>query len=103
MTPEELADRPRPWYNENLKGADRFGKFGEIMTQDEFYGLMKISDVFDLVLLEKDFTLSIKKKYTNHPVLNVKVDDLGEGEEASEIATLVENHIADGLYEGENL
>jgi glycine/sarcosine/betaine reductase complex component C subunit beta len=103
MIPEELATRPRPWYNEKLQGADRFGKFGEIMTQDEFYGLMKISDVFGLVLLEKNFTLSVKDKYTNHPVLNTKVDALGEGEEASDIVALVENHIADGLYEGEKL
>lgn len=103
MTPDELRSRPRPWYNENLIGADRFGKFGEIMTQDEFYGLMKISDVFDLVLLEKNFSLSVKDKFAKHPVLNTKAQDLVEGEEASVIIALVENHIADGLYEGEKL
>lgn len=103
MTPEELASRKRPWTNEPLQGATRFGKFGEIMPQDEFYGLMKICDVFDLVLLEKNFTETVKEKLKNHPVLNEKAEALKEGNDLSEIQRLVENHIAEGLFEGEKL
>lgn len=103
MTPEELALRVRPWHNEKVEGASRFGKFGEIMPQDEFYGLIKISDVFGLAMLEKSFTAGVKEKFAKHPVLNAKVDALGEGEEIEEITKLVENHIAEGLYEGGKL
>jgi hypothetical protein len=103
MTPEELALRKRPWHNEAVAGASRYGKFGEIMPQDEFYGLVKISDVFDLVKLEKAFTATVKEKFSNHPVLNAKADALGEGEELADIEKLVESHIAEGLYEGKRL
>jgi hypothetical protein len=43
-----------------MEGASRFGKYGEIMPQVEFYGLMKVSDAFDLVLLEKGFTAEVR-------------------------------------------
>lgn len=103
MTPEELSARKRPWHGEEVEGANRFGKFGEIMPQDEFYGLIKISDVFDLVKLEKEFTAGVKEKFSKHPVLSLKADALGEGEEIAEIEKLVEAKIAEGLYQGEKL
>ncbi|SET79782.1 betaine reductase, partial [Natronincola peptidivorans] len=49
ITPEDLRTYEMPWYNKQVQGADRYGKFGEIMPQDEFIGLMKIVDAFDLV------------------------------------------------------
>jgi hypothetical protein len=103
MTPEELSDRKRPWHNDVVAGANRFGKFGEIMPQDEFYGLLKVSDVFDLVKLEKSFIALIKEKFNRHPILNSKAEALGEGEDLAEIVKLVEAKIAEGLYEGEKL
>jgi len=69
ITPEELGEMPRPWVGKNVENANRFGKYGEIMPQDEFYGLMKISDVFDLVLLEESFVETIKEKLAKHPLL----------------------------------
>ena len=103
MTPEELSLRKRPWHNEAVPGASRYGEFGEIMPQDEFYGLLKISDVFDLVKLEKRFTATIKEKFAKHPVLNAKADALGEGEEIEHIEKLVQSHLAEGLYEDNKL
>lgn len=103
MTPEELSARKRPWTNEPIQNANRYGKFGEIMPQDEFYGLMKVSDAFGLVLLEKNFTEAVKQKFSDHPVLSGKVEALGVGTEISEIKTLVETHVAEGLYEQEEL
>ena len=102
MTPEELAEMPRPWYGKNIENADRFGKFGEIMPQDEFYGLMKISDVFDLVLLENSFAEKVKEKLSKHPLLASKVEKI-VGESLEKINNLVENSGAEGLYEGTNL
>lgn len=103
MTPEELSTRKRPWHSENVAGAKRFGKFGEIMPQDEFYGLMKLSDSFDLVKLEKSFVDRIKDKFSNHPVLKDKASLLGDGEDKDSLNNMVENGLAEGLYEGEQL
>ena len=89
MTPDELAAIPRPWNASKVKNAKRFAEFGEIMPEDEFYGLIKVSDVFDLVLLEKDFTEKVRSKFTSHPVLNLKADGLKAGEELQTIEDFV--------------
>ncbi len=102
LTPEQLAEMPRPWYGKNVENANRFGKFGEVMPQDEFYGLMKISDVFDLVLLENSFAEKVKEKLSKHPLLAAKVEKI-VGDDLEKINGLVENSGAEGLYEGENL
>ena len=36
--PEELAEVEFPWYDKKMEGADRYGKFGEIMPEEEFRG-----------------------------------------------------------------
>lgn len=99
MTPEELQAMPKPWYDKNVEGAKRFGKYGEIMPQDEFYGLMKIVDVFDLVILEKDFTEVAKAKLAEHKLFGEKAAAMKEGEELSVIEDQVNNKGAEGLYE----
>jgi hypothetical protein len=102
MTPEVLAEMTRPWYGKDVVNANRFGKFGEIMPQDEFYGLMKISDVFDLVLLENSFAEKVKEKLSVHPLLASKIDKI-IGESLEKINSLVEDSGAEGLFEGTNL
>lgn len=52
LSPDELSNYARPWYEKAVQGVSRDGKFGEIMPEDEFLGLMKVVDVFDLVVLE---------------------------------------------------
>ncbi|MGH4118341.1 glycine/sarcosine/betaine reductase complex component C subunit beta [Clostridium sp.] len=102
LTPEELTELPRPWYGKNIESANRFGKFGEIMPQDEFYGLMKIADVFDLVLLENSFAEKVKEKLSEHPLLESKVEKI-VGESLEKINDLVLNSAAEGLFEGTHL
>lgn len=97
ITPEQLSEIPRPWLNNTVQEADRFGKFGEIMPQDEFYGLMKISDVFDLVVLEEGFANEIKEKLSVHPMLKTKVEKI-VGDSAEKVQDLVSNVGAEGLY-----
>ena len=101
LSPDELKKYSRPWYDNTVSEASRDGKFGEIMSEDEFLGLMKIVDVFGLVVLEESFQVEVKEKILNHPVLN-KLKDLdkldkqaGTGEE---IQRLVDNHLAQPLY-----
>lgn len=103
MNPDQLSELKRPWYSSKVENANRFGKFGEIIPQDEFYGLLKVSDVFDLVMLEKSFTEVVREKFKNHPILNQKVEALKEGEDIEVIEKLVTNSIAEGLYENGKL
>ena len=83
---EALEKQPQPWYVNRVAGAQRYGKYGEIMPEDEFLGLMDICDVFDIVWLEKGFSASIREKLTASPVMNEKIlSRLEAGHELAEI------------------
>jgi hypothetical protein len=104
VTPAELGEIEKPWCKQNMENADRYGKFGEMMPQNEFIGLMKISDVFDLVLLEKDFTAEVKEALTNHPLISDElVAKLGEGVEAAQIESLVNDEHSEPFYNDHKL
>ena len=62
MTNSELADVEFPYYDKKAPEGKRYGKYGEIMPQDEFIGLMQICDAFDLVTLESGFAQAVKEK-----------------------------------------
>lgn len=98
MTPEALAALPMPWYDQRVE-AKRQGAFGEIMPEDEFIGMMKLCDVFDLVKLNESFCKSVKPKLEAHPLVD---DTLLAGFDkpagAEEIAELVENAHAEAIY-----
>lgn len=100
LTPDDLSDYEFPWHDKKVPDADRYGKFGEIMPQDEFIGMIKICDVFDLVHLEKDFAASIKGKLTAHSLIGeTMAGGLGKCSETEEqIRALVEQHHAEGIY-----
>lgn len=100
-TPAYLRETPFPWYDKEMEGASRDGKFGEIMPQDEFYGLIQICDVFDLVKLEKDFAASVKEKLAAHGMFteaHLAVLDKNSETTAEEIKSLVENEHAEPMY-----
>ncbi|HZX45916.1 MAG TPA: glycine/sarcosine/betaine reductase complex component C subunit beta [Clostridia bacterium] len=97
--PGDLWEMEQPWYQNSIPGAERYGSMGEIMPQDEFYALIKISDAFDLVRLEKGFTESVKKKFAEHRLLGREMaDKLGEGVDLAEIETLIKDHHAEAMY-----
>lgn len=98
MSVEELAAAPAPWL-ENLGAPERYGKYGEIMPEDEFLGFMDICDVFDLIWLDKDFAARIKEKLAQDSVVGEsQLARLEAGHEAAEIAEAVEKHMALPLY-----
>lgn len=104
ITPEDLAQYEMPWHDKVVENAKRYGKLGEIMPQDEFYGLIKISDVFDLVLLEEDFTEEIKKKFSDHPLMdNGLIERLKEGEKEETIKKYIKEQNAEPLYNNDVL
>jgi glycine/sarcosine/betaine reductase complex component C subunit beta len=99
VTPEELAKIEQPWHDKEIEGATRYGKYGEIMPQDEFICLMQMCDVFDLVKLEKNFVAETKQNLEKHPLVGKDLmDRLKEGEEAELIKKLVEEEHSEPLY-----
>lgn len=97
----KLKEVPQPWTDEDkyLKGASKDGKKGEILPQEEFIGLIKICDVFDLVHLSKEFTAEVKEKLEAHKLIGDNlIERLGEGDDYDMIEKLVEDH-AEGLYD----
>ncbi len=104
LHPDQLAGIPQPWYENGLENASRFGKYGEIMPEDEFYALMKICDAFDLVRLEKGFAEEIKAKMKENPVFwESDFDRIGAGVELYSIEKDVNNHVADAMRLGDRL
>lgn len=99
ITPEELGKYEQPWHDKSLENASRFGKFGEIMPQDEFLVLMQMCDVFDLVKLENNFLSETKIKLENHPLFDESLmSRIKHGEEAELIKKYVDEEHAEPLY-----
>lgn len=97
MIPEDLRGMELPWADKGAKTAERFGKFGEIMPQDEFILLMKNADSFELVMLEKEFTEQARTKLAAHPLYAKEAAELAEGVALSVIEAAVADH-AEAIY-----
>ena len=88
-TPGELAQVPEPWYDKPCDVADRYGRFGQIMPQEEFILLVQACDVFDLVRLEAGFAFSHKSAFEANPVIDAAIAArVGEGVDAAEVARI---------------
>lgn len=99
LTPEDLKKIPRPWLNQIAPLKHRFGPYGEIMPEDEFYGLLKIADSFDLVVLEEKFLTSLKERLSAHPLLTPNIlARLTGAKSLIDIKKMVDSHTAEGLY-----
>ncbi|MBR0278511.1 MAG: glycine reductase, partial [Synergistaceae bacterium] len=68
---EEFEAIPAPWVDKPLPDdkSKRYGKFGELMPEDEFLGLISACDEFELVWLEKSFAEEVSKKLADDPVI----------------------------------
>ena len=49
LRPEDLWDRPRPWWGHPVDAADPAGAWGDVMSQPRFLELLASVDRFDLV------------------------------------------------------
>ncbi len=82
--PDQLTEMERPWHlasasplrdsrlrgnDGNGTGGERWLPHGEIMPEEELYGLLKLSDSFDLVHLEEGFAKQSLKALGSHPYL----------------------------------
>ena len=98
-TPDELAAVAQPWCDKECDCHERYGKFGQMMPQNEFLLLMQACDVFDLVELEAEFVAANREALAANPVMEQSVlDRLKNGNSLEEIQRLVEEEGAEGLY-----
>ncbi|MEG0227271.1 MAG: glycine reductase, partial [Lachnospiraceae bacterium] len=65
VTPAQLKEVEFPWYDKSKEDADRYGKFGEIMPEEEFLILVEACDMFDVVKLEEGFVAKYKDIFAN--------------------------------------
>ncbi|HSW35446.1 MAG TPA: glycine/sarcosine/betaine reductase complex component C subunit beta [Candidatus Limnocylindrales bacterium] len=80
LKPEDLWGIEKPWFENLLSASSRYSPGGEIMPQDEFYGLIKIVDEFDLVYLAREFADQIRPKLESHQLFHPSdIERLGAG------------------------
>lgn len=97
LLPDELNNIAKPWYENPVQGSTQ-GKFGEIMDEALFYALLKISDSFDLVMLEQSFTEELKARLASHSLFSHQVSLLKEGDALADIEKRIQEHGAEGLH-----
>lgn len=96
---DRLAEQPSPMYQNRMDGASRFGRFGEIMPEGEFLGLMDICDVFDIIWLEEGFAANVSGDLGQHPLMNEKImSRLEKGHALNDIDEEIKKHGALPLF-----
>ena len=98
LKPEDLNNYEMPWFDKDVEGATREGKYGEIMPQDEFIGLIKMSDSFELVDLSTEFTTHVKEVLSKHPLYTGHLEKLKDGTDLASIEKNIKENAAEALY-----
>ncbi len=100
LDPNTLRSTPQPWWTHEVPSADRQGPFGEIMPEEEFLGVMKICDEFDILLLESAFLEDVVSQLKIHPLIGDEDIEkiVGKGVALSQVEKLVEQESAIPLY-----
>ncbi len=81
-----LARHPRPWCGNPICNAGRWGRFGEIMPQEEFLALLQICDSFGFISLEEAFARRAFEGLAAHPLMTGNLlAKLRDGCQAAEI------------------
>jgi hypothetical protein len=99
LEPDDLKDVPVPWHQHPITHASRKGVFGEIMPEEEFYGMLKICDEFELILLEESFVRKIVSVLAGHTLFNSDdFEKLGKGVSMEQIRKKLDESQAMPLY-----
>ncbi len=97
--PEKLAEVEFPYYDKKMEQAERFGRYGEIMPEEEFLLLVQASDMFEVVRLEHTFVETYKETFAKNPVISEDiVERIPEGVQLEEIEDLIKEDHAEPLY-----
>ena len=87
--PDDLRQWEQPWFHTSSP-VERWNPHGEIMPEEEFYGLIKLCDDFDLVWLEEGFRKIVRAALGRHPIVGGSdLSRLDEGHLYSEIESQV--------------
>ena len=98
-TPKELAAIPQPWFDKPCDVTDRYGRYGQMMPQEEFILMMQACDVFDLVKLDKDFVAANKPALEANPLVDESIlKRINAGIDGAEVARLVAEEHSEALY-----
>jgi hypothetical protein len=106
LDPDDLVNKfPQPWYKNLAQGYSRWGSFGEIMPEEEFYGILKICDEFNLLQLDEKFILDIQSRLKDHPMIGPEeLVKVGNGVQMANIPTKFDSEQAIPLFiEGNRL
>ena len=98
-TPEDLAGVEFPYYDKVKEDAQRYGKYGEIMPEEEFILLVQVCDQFEVVMLDKAFVAIHKAAFAADPIITAEImARVNDGVELAEIETAVNDEHAEGIY-----
>jgi glycine/sarcosine/betaine reductase complex component C subunit beta len=87
--PDDLRSYGQPWFK-ILAGGRRWGPHGEIMPEEEFYGIIKMCDAFDLLGFDEQFTGSVRDRLARHPCITAAdLSRLGAGFPPARIASML--------------
>jgi hypothetical protein len=80
IDPDQLWTLSAPWHENLIPQTSRWGEFGEIMPENEFYGVLKLSDQFGLITLEDEFLQDVLSKLEDHPLFTKEdIEKIGKG------------------------
>jgi len=99
LRPDQLLQVPEPWFKNPVKNASRIGPYGEIVSEDQFLGLLKIADDFDLIWLEEQFVSEIAGKMEEDVLISGEdLNRLGKGMPMKKIEERISRGTAIPLY-----
>lgn len=97
LTPESLADIPRPWGDHPISDKQAVGRFGRIVDQLAFYGLLKLSDDFDLVVLSEEIAQAACAALDGHFTIQGRLDKI-TGVPAAQLREIAESEASLPLF-----
>jgi len=105
LNPDDLLNIPRPLYQNPIPNSTRWGAFGEIMPEEEFYGMVKICDEFQILMMEDNFLEETFSKLKGHPLFTTNdFGKLNDGVSLEQIEEKIRKEGALPIYvQGERL
>jgi len=99
LYPDDLLHIPSPIYKNSIPDSSRWGAFGEIMPEEEFYGMMKICDELHLLMMEEDFLQEVSSRLEKNPMFSAEdLSKLVNGDSIEQIEKVLSRKEAIPIY-----
>lgn len=102
LAPEALAEIPRPWTAHPLSNAQPVGPLGRMVGQRALYGLMKLSDDFDLLVLSEGMAQAARAALEGQVSVGDRLDRI-IGVPLARLQEIVEQEAGLPLFDGGEL